>query len=147
MRNMETHTRYRYGQKSLTRAGRWPLPAPTASRLRSRPLSLRSPHFARPERLRNPPWPKAWSCWRASGCASANGPAAELLKEAVTIRAAAAPQSWELAHARGLLGQALIAGGQVAEGRIVLQQALAVLAPQLGSDHPETVQVRRALAQ
>ena len=76
-----------------------------------------------------------------------NGSAAQSLKEAVSLREVAGPQSWELAHARGLLGQALVASGHVAEGRAVLQQALAVLSDRLGPDHPETRQVQGALAQ
>jgi len=59
----------------------------------------------------------------------------------------AGPQSWELAHARGLLGQALLASGHVAEGRAVLQQALVVLSDRLGPQHPETRQIQRVLAQ
>ena len=74
-----------------------------------------------------------------------NESAIVLLKEAVSLRAVAGPHAWELAHARGLLGQALIAGGHVAEGRAVLQQAIAVLSPQLGADHPETREIQRAL--
>ncbi|HEV2701455.1 MAG TPA: serine/threonine-protein kinase [Steroidobacteraceae bacterium] len=76
-----------------------------------------------------------------------NAAATDSLTEAVALRAVVGSQSWELAHVRGLLGQALVAGGHVAEGRAVLQQAIAVLAPQLGADHPETLQVQRALAQ
>ncbi|MGH8253150.1 MAG: protein kinase domain-containing protein [Steroidobacteraceae bacterium] len=76
-----------------------------------------------------------------------NDSAAELLTEAVSIRELAGPKAWELAHARGLLGQALIAGGHVVAGRAVLQQAVAVLSTQLGSDHPETREVKQALAQ
>ena len=76
-----------------------------------------------------------------------SGSAVQSLKEAVSLREVAGPQSWELAHARGLLGQALVASGHVAEGRAVLQQALAVLSDRLGPDHPETRQVLRALVQ
>lgn len=76
-----------------------------------------------------------------------SGSAAESLQEAVSLRQVSGPQSWELAHARGLLGRALVAGGHVPEGHAVLQQALAVLSPQLGADHPETVEVRQALGE
>jgi len=75
-----------------------------------------------------------------------NGSTVQALKEAVSIREVTGPQSWELAHARGFLGEALIAGGHVAEGRAELQRALAVLSSGLGPDHPETLQVQRALA-
>jgi len=72
--------------------------------------------------------------------------AVELLKEAVSLRELAGPRAWELAHARGLLGQALLAGGHEAEGRAVLQTAMAVLSSQLGPDHPETRAIQRALS-
>ncbi|MBS0612554.1 MAG: protein kinase [Proteobacteria bacterium] len=73
--------------------------------------------------------------------------AVESLQEAVSLRQAAGPQSWELAHARGLLGQALLVDGCRDEGHAVLLQAVAVLSPQLGPNHPETLRIRQALAQ
>jgi hypothetical protein len=69
------------------------------------------------------------------------------LQEAVRLREASGGQSWELAHARALLGETLEKSGQVAGGRVLLHQALQFLEKQLGADHPETLHVREVLAQ
>jgi eukaryotic-like serine/threonine-protein kinase len=69
------------------------------------------------------------------------------LQEAVRLREASGGQSWELAHVRALLGEALEKSGQVAGGRVLLHQALQFLEKQLGADHPETLHVREVLAQ
>jgi eukaryotic-like serine/threonine-protein kinase len=63
------------------------------------------------------------------------------LREAVQLREGAGAQSWELAHARELFGEALEESGQVAAGQSMLQQALAYLQTQLGPNHPETLRV------
>jgi hypothetical protein len=67
--------------------------------------------------------------------------ALQSLREAVQLREGAGAQSWELAHARELLGEALEGSGQVAAGQSMLQQALAYLQTQLGPNHPETLRV------
>ena len=68
------------------------------------------------------------------------------LIEAVHLRERGGSQSWELAHARELLGEALHAAGQTKQAREVLQLAMELLQKQLGPNHPETVRVRQALS-
>jgi non-specific serine/threonine protein kinase/serine/threonine-protein kinase len=68
------------------------------------------------------------------------------LKEAVALRESAAPASWELAHVRVVLGEALKANGDAQTARSELQQAVTVLRSQLGAEHPETIRTRRALS-
>jgi len=68
------------------------------------------------------------------------------LKEAVALREGVAPGSWELAHARELLGEALQADGQAEAAERVLQQSVSVLRTQLGAEHPETIRAEQALS-
>jgi non-specific serine/threonine protein kinase/serine/threonine-protein kinase len=68
------------------------------------------------------------------------------LREAVQLREHAGAQSWELAQARERLGEALQASGDTAGAVAMLEQAASMLEAQLGSDHPETVRARSALA-
>jgi hypothetical protein len=68
------------------------------------------------------------------------------LTEAVHLRERTGSQSWELAHARELLGEALQASGRTKEARDVLQLAIDLLQEQLGPEHPETIRVRQALS-
>ncbi len=72
--------------------------------------------------------------------------AARLLAEAVRLREQVLwSQSWELAEARALLGEAL--GAHDPRGGQLLTQALGVLESQLGPGHPQARRARRALAQ
>jgi eukaryotic-like serine/threonine-protein kinase len=72
--------------------------------------------------------------------------AASPLAEAVRLREQLLwDQSWELAEARALLGEALGPGDPHA--RQLLAQALAVLESQLGPQHPQTERVRKLLAE
>lgn len=68
------------------------------------------------------------------------------LTEAVHLREQAGNQSWELAHARELLGETLQASGQTKQARDLLRLAIDLLQTQLGPDHPETIRARRALS-
>jgi eukaryotic-like serine/threonine-protein kinase len=73
-----------------------------------------------------------------------SGDAVPLLLEATKLREQLLwDQSWELAEARGLLGEAL--GASEGRGRQLLAQSLAVLEAQLGAQHPLTQRVRAAL--
>jgi predicted Ser/Thr protein kinase len=68
------------------------------------------------------------------------------LQEALSLRASAWPESWELAQSRERLGEALAASGADAEARPLLKQAEATLQAQLGASHPEALRARRALS-
>jgi tRNA A-37 threonylcarbamoyl transferase component Bud32/tetratricopeptide (TPR) repeat protein len=70
------------------------------------------------------------------------------LREAVQLREQLLPpQHWELAQARARLGEALVRNKATeAEGRELLQSSAAILAAELGDDHPQVVRARRALA-
>jgi non-specific serine/threonine protein kinase/serine/threonine-protein kinase len=75
-------------------------------------------------------------------------PAITALQEALRLRSAGGSDtSWELAQTRERLGEALAAGGSMAEARPLLTQAEATLQAQFGADHPETLRARRALGQ
>jgi serine/threonine protein kinase len=74
------------------------------------------------------------------------GAALDCLKEAVRLGESGAPGSWELAHARELLGETLQASGDAEGGQRVLEQAMTVLRSQLGADHPETIRTQLALS-
>jgi eukaryotic-like serine/threonine-protein kinase len=68
------------------------------------------------------------------------------LAEAVRIREHLLwDQSWELAEARALLGEAL--GTNDPHARQLLAQAIAVLESQLGPEHPLTARARKVLAE
>ena len=67
------------------------------------------------------------------------------LKEAVAIRERSPDDLWELAQARERLGEALLkAGDPAAPG--LLKKAAHDLESQLGTDHPQTLRARQALA-
>jgi non-specific serine/threonine protein kinase/serine/threonine-protein kinase len=71
--------------------------------------------------------------------------AAKALTEAVQVREQILwNQSWELAEARALLGEAL--GAQTPRGKLLITDALAVLDRQVGALHPSAQRARRALA-
>jgi non-specific serine/threonine protein kinase/serine/threonine-protein kinase len=74
-----------------------------------------------------------------------SGEAITLLTEAVQLREQLLwGESWELAEARALLGEAL--GARNVRGRELLTQGLAVLESQVGADHPLSLRARKALA-
>ena len=74
-----------------------------------------------------------------------SGEAITVLTEAVQLREQLLwDESWELAEARALLGEAL--GSRDPRGRELLTGALAVLEAQVGADHPLSQRARRVLA-
>jgi non-specific serine/threonine protein kinase/serine/threonine-protein kinase len=79
--------------------------------------------------------------------AGATVPAITALQEAslLLLAVGGSERSWELARTRERLGEALAAGGAMAEARHMLQGVEATLQAQLGAGHPETLRVRRAL--
>jgi tetratricopeptide (TPR) repeat protein len=95
-----------------------------------------------------------WLATALLGCGDAllaDGRAGEAvlpLRQAVQLREQIlAAQNWELALARARLGEALLrskASGD--EGATLLRQGLAVLADELGNDHPQVVRARKALS-
>jgi tetratricopeptide (TPR) repeat protein len=73
-----------------------------------------------------------------------SGEAITLLTEAVQLREQLLwGESWELAEARALLGEAL--GSRNTRGRELLTEALAVLEAQVGIDHPLSQRARKVL--
>ena len=68
------------------------------------------------------------------------------LQEAVAIREKHPDDLWELAEARERLGEALAKGGS-ADAPAMLKQAAHDLELQLGSDHPQTLRAKNAVAQ
>jgi hypothetical protein len=68
------------------------------------------------------------------------------LREAVSLRAKAQDQGYELTLARERLGEALCGAGDTPEGTALLKQASQSLELELGSDHPQTVRANAALA-
>ena len=69
------------------------------------------------------------------------------LRECVALRESLGIQDWELGEARERLGEALAANGEKPASSTSLQQAEALLAAQLGENHPETLRARAALNQ
>jgi eukaryotic-like serine/threonine-protein kinase len=67
------------------------------------------------------------------------------LREAVSIREQTPDDIWELAQARERLGEALAKSGS-AEGSAMLKKASSDLESQLGSNHPQTLRAKAALA-
>jgi tetratricopeptide (TPR) repeat protein len=74
-----------------------------------------------------------------------NTEAATELREAVTIRAKAPDDIWELAQAFERLGEALAKSGG-AEAPALLRKASLDLESQLGADHPQTLRAKAAVA-
>lgn len=74
-----------------------------------------------------------------------NADAETNLREAVSIREQTPDDIWELAQARERLGEALAKSGS-AEGSAMLKKASSDLESQLGSNHPQTLRAKAALA-
>jgi hypothetical protein len=74
-----------------------------------------------------------------------NADAETKLREAVSIREQTPDDIWELAQARERLGEALAKSGS-AEGSAMLKKASSDLESQLGSNHPQTLRAKAALA-